>query len=105
MERKFYPVALVVVMMAFFSAIFMADATTSQAASTKKKPAEVSKTSVERTEGRITQLKGALKITEDQEVLWGKVTETMRDNAKEMDALATERADRVKGMNAVERLK
>lgn len=104
MERKFYPIAAVVVMVGFFSALFMADATTSQAASPKGKTA-VSKTSVERAESRITQLKGALKITEDQEVLWTDVTQVMRDNAKEMDALSAERAQSVKGMNAVERLK
>ena len=109
MERKMYevvfPVKLVVVMVAFLSAIFMANATLSHAASSKKKSAEVTKTAVDYTESRIKQLSGALKITEDQEVVWGNVTQVMRENAKDMDALSKERAEKFKTMNAVDLVK
>lgn len=109
MERKAYqiasPVALVVVMMAFLSAIFMANATPSQAASAKKSSAVASKTAVELAESRITQLKDALKITDEQEVLWGNVTQAMRENAKDMDALSKAKAENAPTMNAVERMK
>jgi cell division septation protein DedD len=109
MERKSFrvvsPVALVAVMVTFMSGIFMANATLSEAASHKKKSSEVSKTAVERTEGRITQLKAALQITEDQEGGWNNVTQAMRENAKEMDALSKARADKSKTMNAVEQMK
>jgi len=109
MERKAHhfasPVALGLVMVAFMAALFMANATPSDAASGKKKSVEVSKTSVEVTEGRIIKLKTALGITEDQAVLWGNVTQAMRENAKEMDALSATRAEKAKTMNAVEHLK
>jgi hypothetical protein len=109
MERKSYqvvfPVKLVVVMVAFLSAVSMADATLSHAASGKKKPAEISKTAVDYTESRIKQLKSAIGITADQEALWGSVTQAMRENAKDMDALSKVRADKAKTMNAVEHMK
>jgi periplasmic protein CpxP/Spy len=100
-----FPVAQVVVMAALLSALFMADAPPSQAASTKKKAVEVSQTSVERTESRIVQLKGALAITEDQGVLWTNVAQAMRENALNMDALSKVRAEKAKTMTAVETLR
>jgi hypothetical protein len=109
MERKAYqvafPVARVVVMLSFLSAIFMANATLSHAASDKKKSAEVTSTAVDNTESRIKQLRGALKITASQEMLWDNVTQVMRSNAKDMDALSKVRAEKAKTMNAVERIK
>jgi hypothetical protein len=109
MERKAYgfafPVKLVVVMVALFSAVFLANATLSQAASTKKKSVEVSKTAVEYTESRIKQLNGALKITAEQEVLWNNVTQVMRENAKDMDARTKIRSEKGKTLNAVENIK
>jgi len=110
MKQKAYqvifPVALVVVMATFLSAIFFANADPSFAASGKKKPAVIEKTSaVDHTEARIKQLQDALKITEVQEPLWNNLTQAMRENAKEMDALAKERTENIKTMNAVEQLK
>jgi hypothetical protein len=109
MERKAYqiafPVALVVVMVAFLSAVFMTNATLSHAASGKNKSAEVTKTAADYTESRIKQLRGAIKITEDQEVLWNNVTQVMRENAKDMDVLSKVRAEKAKTMNAVEQIK
>jgi hypothetical protein len=109
MERKAYgfafPVKLVVVMVALLSAVFLANATLSQAASGKKKTSEARKTAVEYTESRIKQLSSALKITEDQEVLWNNVTQVMRENAKDMDALTKERAETAPTMNALEHMK
>ena len=109
MERKSYqvvfPAKLVVATVAFLSAVFMANVTLSHAASGKKKATEVSKTATDYTESRIKQLKSAIGITEDQEVLWGNVTQAMRDNAKDMDALSKVRAEKAKTMNAVEHMK
>jgi prophage DNA circulation protein len=108
MKRKNYPVAfpvaLVVVMVAFLSTIFFANANLSFADSGKKK--SMARTSaVEQTEARIKQLQGALKITDAQEELWNDLTQVMRENAKDMDALTKDRAESAKTMNAVEHLK
>jgi hypothetical protein len=105
-----FPVALVVVMVAFLSTIFFVNANLSFAASGKKKSPAVAKTSaVEQTEARIKQLQGALNITEAQTELWNNLTGVMRENAKDMDALtdsvAKERAEGTKTMNAVEHMK
>ena len=100
-----FPVKLVVVMVAFLSAVFLANATLSQAASGKKKSSEATQTAVENTESRIKQLNTALKITESQEVLWNNVAQVMRENAKGMDALTVARAEKAKTMNAVEHIR
>jgi periplasmic protein CpxP/Spy len=110
MKRRAYhvvfPAALVVVMVAFLSTIFLATANPSFAASGKKKSSAVTRTSaVDQTEARIKQLQDSLKITKDQEPLWGNLTLVMRDNAKSMDALTKDRAESIKTMNAVERMK
>jgi len=110
MNRKYYqvafPASLVVVLVAFFSIIFLTNANPSFAATAKKKAPAVARTSaVDRTEDRIKQLQSALKITEEQEVLWNNMTLVMRDNAKEMDALTKDRAETAKTMNAVEQMK
>jgi protein CpxP len=110
MKRKVYQVALpatlIVVMAAFLSAIFFANAHPSFAASGKKKPSATAVTSaVEHTEARIKQLYGALKITEAQEALWNNLTQVMRENAKGMDALTKDNAEKTKTMNAVEQIK
>lgn len=98
-----FPVILVAVMVAFLSAGFIVAPTISSAAS--KKSAETRKTAVEFTESRITQLKTALNITEDQAMVWNNLTQVMRENAKDMDALSKERAEKNKTMNAVEHVK
>jgi hypothetical protein len=114
MKQKAYqiafPVTLVVVMVAFLTAMFFANANLSFAASGKKKSSAVAMTSpVEHTEAQIKQLQGALNITEAQQELWNNLTKVMRENAKEMDALtkerAEERAEGTKTMNAVEHMK
>jgi uncharacterized membrane protein YdfJ with MMPL/SSD domain len=110
MKRKGYqvafPVALVVVMVAFLSTIFFANANLSFADSTKKKSPAVAKTSaVEQTEARIKELHHSLKVTEAQKGLWDNLTQVMRENAKDMDALTKDMAKNAKTMNAVEHLK
>jgi len=114
MKRKTYQVAmlatLVVVMVAFLSTIFFVNANPSFAASGKKKSSAVARPSaVAHTEAQITQLQGALKITEAQQELWDNLTQVMRENAKDMDALtdaiAKERAEGTQNMNAVEHMK
>ena len=98
--------ALVAVMAAFLSIVFLAAAHPSFAASAKKKTAAVAAVSaVEHTEARIKQLQDALNLTADQEVLWNDLTQVMRENAKNMDALTKDRVENGKTMNAVERLK
>jgi hypothetical protein len=93
-------------MVAFLSTIFFVNANLSFAAAGKKKSPAVAKTSaVEQTEARIKQLQGALKITEAQKELWNNLTQVMRENAKDMDALTKERAEDTKTMNAVEHMK
>ena len=110
MNRKDYqvafPAALVVVMVTFLSTIFFANANLSFADSGKKKSSAVAGTSaVEQTEARIKQLQGALKITEAQEGLWNNLTQVMRENAKDMDALTKDKAESARTMNAVEHMK
>ena len=110
MKRKAYQVAfsatLVMVMVAFLSTIFFANPNLSFAASGKKKSTEIVKLSaVEHTEAQIKQLQGTLKITETQKELWNKLTNVMRENAKDMDALAKEGAENTKTINAVEHMK
>ena len=114
MKRKTYQVAfsamLVVVMVAFLSTIFFANANPSFAAAGKKKSSAVARPSaVAHTEAQIKQLQGALNITEAQQELWNNLTQVMRENAKDMDALTDslrkERAESTKTMNAVEHMK
>jgi hypothetical protein len=110
MKQKAYQVAssvtLVVVVVAFLSAIFFANANPSFAASAKKKsPAIAGTSAVNYTEAQIKQLQGVLNITADQQELWNKLTAVMRENAKDMDALSKERAENTKPLNAVEHLK
>jgi type II secretory pathway pseudopilin PulG len=109
MKRKDYqivfPMILVVVMVAFLSTIFFANANPSFAAGKKKSSAVARTSAVEHTEAQIKQLQGALNITEAQKELWNNLTQVMRENAKDMDALAKERAENTKPMNSVERMK
>jgi len=89
-----FPVALVVVMVAFLAAIFFANANLSFAASVKKKsPAAARTSAVEYAEFQIKQLQGTLNITAGQQELWNKLVQVMRENAKDMDAINKERAE------------
>ncbi len=96
----------VIVMVAFLSTIFFANPNLSFAASGSKKSSAVGMTSaVESTEASIKQLQDALKITDAQKELWHNLTQVMRENAKEMDALTKERGENTQTMNAVEQMK
>ena len=110
MKQKAYqvsfPATLVVVMVAFLATIFFANANLSFAAQGSKKSTAIARTSaVEYTEARIKQLQGALNITEAQKELWNNLTQVMRENAKNMDALTKDKAESSKTMNAVEHMK
>jgi len=101
-----FPVRPVVVLAAFLSIIFFANADLTFAASGGKKSAAAGRTSaVEFTEARINQLQGALKITDAQKELWQNLTQVMRENAKEMDALTRDRGKTAGTLNAVEQMK
>ncbi|MDD5168514.1 MAG: Spy/CpxP family protein refolding chaperone [Syntrophales bacterium] len=110
MKRKAYERAfsatIIIAVMAFLSTIIFADVNPSFAASSKKKSSTVASSSaVEQTEAHIKQLQGALKITEAQKDLWNNLTQVMRENAKDMDALIKAGAENAKTMNAVEHMK
>jgi LTXXQ motif family protein len=110
MKRKAYQIVfsatLVLVMVAFLSAIFFANPNSSFAASGKKKSQVIAGISaVEHTEAQIKQLQGTLKITEAQQELWDNLTSVMRENAKDMDVFTKERAENTKPMNALEHMK
>jgi hypothetical protein len=110
MKRKAYQIVfsatLVLVMVGFLSAIFFANPNSSFAASGKKKSQAIAGISaVEHTEAQIKQLQGTLNITEDQQKLWDKLVQVMRENAQEMDALTKNMAENTKTMNALEHMK
>jgi hypothetical protein len=107
MKRKAYQVVFsTALVVAFLSTIFLANANPSFAATGKEKSSTDSRVSaVEYTEAQIKTLQGALKITDPQKVLWNDLTQVMRENAKDMDAIHKDRAENSKTMNAVERLK
>jgi hypothetical protein len=110
MKKRAYSVVLratlVLVMAAFLSTIFLANADTSFAATGKKKSPTMTRTSaVEYTEAQIKQLQGSLNITAAQEESWNNLTQTMRENANDMDALNKDRAEKTEPMNAVEHMK
>ena len=56
--------------------------------------------SAESVEQRIADLHAKLQITPDEEALWGKFAQVMRDNAQQMRQSASERASKLKDMNA-----
>jgi len=62
-------------------------------------------TPADRVEARIKELHTKLKITKDQEDLWSKVAEAMRDNEKKMEPLHKARAEKAKSVSAVDDLK
>ena len=110
MKRKTHSVVLrlmlVLVTAVFLSTVFLATANTSQAATGQKKSHSMMRTSaVEYTEAQIKQLQGTLNITEAQQPLWDNLTQVMRENAKDMDAINKDRAENTKSLNAVEHMK
>jgi hypothetical protein len=71
-----------------------------------KAPATGAKASLaDRVEARIKGLHTKLKITKDQEDLWSKVAEVMRDNEKKIEPLHKARSEKAKTMSAVDDLK
>jgi len=110
MKKKAYQVVIsvtsVVVMVAFHSAILCTSPSYSFAGTSKGKLPAVTRTSaVEHSETQIKQLQDSLKITESQQPLWNNLTQVMRENAKDMDAVTKDRAERIKTMNSVEYMK
>ena len=106
-DHQVFPAAIIVVMVAFISTIFFVNANLSFAAEAAKKKSQAAArpSAVEYTEAQIKQLQDALKLTDDQKGLWDNLTQVMRENAKDMDALSKDRAEKTKTMNAVERMK
>jgi hypothetical protein len=87
------------------SDMLVAQATVTPATPPAAAPAAKPKTKhVDRVEARIAELKTRLKITADQEALWNDVAQTMRDNAKTVEALAKQRATDARMMTAVDDL-
>ena len=106
MNRKVYPVVPVVLMAMFLSTIIFTNANSSFAGTYKKTLPGVERISgVEHTEAQIKELEEALMITEAQKEPWSSLTQVMRENAKAMDVLRKDRAEKNKDMNAVERVK
>ena len=104
--QTIFPTALAVVVAAFLTAVFLPNANLAFAAASKKKAAVTPRMSaVEHTEARIKQLQDALKITPEQEGLWNNLTTVMRENARDMDAIAKERSEKAATLNAVDHLK
>jgi hypothetical protein len=97
-----FPVALVV-MAVFVCAIFFGNANIASADAGKKKADRIS--AVAYTEAQIKQLQDGLTINADQTVLWNNLTQVMRENARDMDALTKQRNENAGTMNAVERMK
>ncbi len=96
----------VVMMVAFLSIFIIASVNPAIAATGKKKTPAVARTSaLDYTEARIKQLQAAIKITDDQQELWNNLTQVMRENAKELDALRKDKSELTKTMNALEAMK
>jgi len=58
----------------------------------------------ERVEARIKQLHDQLRITPAEESQWNQFAQTMRDNAREMDEVAAQRAQQYPTMTAVQNM-
>ena len=95
------PVVVVVLTLIFFAWANLSIAASTEAGSSTK----VRRSQMERTEARITDLQKALNITPAQQELWKTLTQIMKDNAKTLEDLIKERANKSKNMNAVEDLK
>jgi protein CpxP len=60
---------------------------------------------VDRVGARIKDLHDRLQITSAQETQWNMVAQTMRDNAKSIDAVSVDRTQKIKTMSAVDDLR
>lgn len=104
MKQTVKPALLAVVSAVFLATIAIAPACPVHAASAD--PVATAKAASEkRIETRINKLRAELKITPAQEDQWSKVTEVMRENHNQMEALTQARAKNAKTMTAVEDLK
>ena len=100
-----YPTALAVAVVLLAFMVF-ASPSPSRAASPEPGVTTAGRVSkVDRVEARIKELHAKLKITPAQEELWNKVTQVMRDNAKEMEALIKARSEKASTMTAVDDFK
>jgi hypothetical protein len=100
-----YPITLAVAA-ALLAFIVLASASPARAASPQPGMATAGTASkADRVEARIKDLHTKLKITPAQEELWNNVAQTMRDNAKTMEALIKARSEKAGTMTAVDDLK
>ena len=100
-----YPTALAVAV-ALLAFIVLASPSPAWAASPEPGMATAGTASkADRVEARIKELHTKLKITPAQEELWNNVAQTMRDNAKTMEALIKARSEKAGTMTAVDDLK
>jgi periplasmic protein CpxP/Spy len=67
-------------------------------------PAQSPSPTEQRVEARIKQLHGQLKITSAEETQWNQFAQTMRDNARDMDEAAEQRAQQFAMMTAVDNM-
>ncbi len=95
------------VAMAIGVALIMVPATRTSAATEQGSSAATPKKSspADRVEQRIKDLHTKLKITKEQEDLWNKVVQVMRENEKTMMDLRKARSEKAKTMTAVDDLK
>ena len=84
-----------------------ASAQSAQAPATAAPPAAATptvKSAEERVERRIAELHAQLKITPAEQQQWDQFAQVMRDNAREMDQVFTQRAQQYESMNAVQNM-
>jgi Fe2+ transport system protein B len=62
------------------------------------------KTAKERVEQRIKEMYSQLRITPAERPQWDQFAQVMRDNARDMDQVLLQRADRFQSMNAVQNM-
>ena len=88
------------------SAVLAQSASRSNAASPAAPPANAApaNSAQERVEARIKQLHDQLRITPAEESQWNQFAQTMRDNAREMDEAAAQRAQQYPTMTAVQNM-
>jgi phosphate-selective porin len=84
-----------------------ASAQSAQAPATAAPPTAATPTlkgAEERVERRIAELHAQLKITPAEQQQWDQFAQVMRDNAREMDQIFTQRAQQYASMNAVQNM-
>ena len=92
---------------AFLALQAAASAQSAQAPATAAPPTVATptlKSAQERVERRIAELYAQLKITPAEQQQWDQFAQVMRDNAREMDEVFTQRAQQYESMNAVQNM-